>query len=187
MGLHPSQAVHRYSLRILFVLVTVVCLSLTWYASRLRIREQQRIRAEWWEKRGAYVSFERGMVTSIQPFGPGISGNDLSKLGDFPEIRMLFLQDIAVDDAALSHLPQLKNLEWLVLSDRQVSDEVAPKIAKLSSLHHLFLDGTQITDAALASIATMRTLKYVNLKATHATDAGIEKLRRELPTAEIEK
>ena len=177
---------YRYTMRFIFVVVMAMCVFFAWLGIKVRDIEQQRIAASWWRHEGAYVSFEMGQVTTIQPFGERILGGDLRKLEKFPYLKMLFLQDMVIDDTALSHIARSKNLEWLVLSDRHVSDNVMPAISNLQKLQYLFLDGTQITERGVAHLSTMQHLKYVNLKRTQVADDAIKKLRGALPNTEID-
>jgi hypothetical protein len=185
-ALIPDFRRFRFNVRSLLLALIVICGLLGWLGLRLQSIERQRIAAEWWEQHGAYVSSEYGQVTSIQPYGARISAEDFSKLEKFPHLKMLFLQDLAVEDSAIARIGQLRTLEWLVLTDRHITDEALKSISNLHNLRNLFLGGTQITDKGAAQLSELKRLEYLNLERTKVSERVIAELRRALPDAKID-
>lgn len=176
----------RFSMKSLLLVVFVACMLFAWQGVRIRNIEKQRAAAAWWQQRGTYVTFEKNQVVSIQPYGDGISASDMDKLTLFPNLRMLFLQDMKLDDTALPQVTRLKRLEWLVLTDRDVTDNSISFISQLPNLRNLFLDGTQVTNGALPYLLKMEDLEYLNLQRTRVSNEAITKLRLALPKTKID-
>ena len=103
----------RFNLKSLLVLTLFLCVLFACVGIRFKEIERQRSIAAGFQAKGTHVTFVRGNVVTIQPFGD-VSDDDLALLKYFPHLKMLFLQDSHLGDSALRHTQGLKSLEWLV-------------------------------------------------------------------------
>jgi hypothetical protein len=87
--------------------------------------------------------------------------HDLGVLKEFPRLRRLSAEDLALTDAMVPLLTDLKALEGLNLQDNR------------------------ITDDGLQKFAALKGLKEPNVFQNPVTDAGLDKLRKALPGCSI--
>jgi hypothetical protein len=175
----------RFSLRTLFIVVTIVAVGLGWVL--YEAKRQQQVIAEL-EKLDAsiyYASekppwlpgrFDIGCLRRIEgiDFGYGTRTSDLSLLKGMQNLQSLQISHCHVGD--LSELAGLRELTYLDLFDTQVSD-----ISPLNGLHKLTtlcLCRTQVAD--VSSLADLRQLEILDLSETQVSNisalVGLRKL-----------
>jgi hypothetical protein len=195
-----------FSLRVLFVLITLVCLALGWLVNRCECQRLSvaAIRAaggdvryepiylhsccggydtqpftwrRWMDRRGFPIDYY-SEVERVQIF----IANTSPKLQHLAAVRGCSRLTIAgsVRDDDLAVLRHLPNLHELILNDTNISDAAMPHIARCRNLTWLSVDRTNITDAGLAYIAQCRNLTCLNFNYTSVTDQGLKHFR-ELP------
>jgi len=87
------------------------------------------------------------------------------------------------DIAALSHFPNLTRLD---ISRTEIDGSRLDVLADMKYLSYLNLYGSSVNDAALDHIAQIPNIAAVYLWQTAATSEGVERLRIQLPEAEID-
>lgn len=199
----------RYSLRTLFIVMTVACVvGGHWLNEAVR---QQRAVHRFHELSGAVLyrvadtvdsqpeaapRYLRPLIGLIgeEAFGevirvrlPGTSttSDDLRYLTGVPTVEGLWLQHTRVTDEGLPYLracPKLRalSLSWTPITDRGLTD-----ISKLNGLEFLSLNHTWITDAGLVQLKTLTKLKGLWLVSAAITDEGYRRLQADLPECEI--
>jgi hypothetical protein len=75
----------------------------------------------------------------------------------------------------------------LQLGNSQVTDAGLASLQGLKDVRVLRLEHDKITDVGLESVSTMTGIGEVVLTGTQVTDAGIKKLKRAIPSLDIEK
>ena len=185
----PRRRFWQYSLRTLFVLVTVFCVWFGWLTYKAN---EQRKAVAWVREMGGrayydYESFdELGMnIGEFEPPGPAwldrllgvdyrqevegvdlvdTQANDLTPLAGLKNLRWLAIRGTPVSDLTL--LARLTGLKELELEYTQVSD-LTP-LAKLASLEVLFLSNTQVSD--ITPLAKLTSLQELYLDGTPVSD-----------------
>ena len=179
----PKPHWHQFSLRTLFVGVTLLCVGPGGYVAY----EQQKARQQ------------KYAVEAIQKVGgdyhrdetiPSRSAAMRFLLGDdrFGHVNSVwFFCPSKVTDADLRHLNHFPHLKEIEFGGREmdangkrvdqgvilVTDRGLEHLAGLTSLTQLALDDTEITDAGLGQSAGLTELEYLGLEGTHVTDAGL--------------
>lgn len=171
----PKRRLRQFSLRTLFVLLTLFGIVVGWKTHEFR---RQRDAQKWISEQGG-----RFAVDSNSIFGPIVSVDlrqseisDLTPLSQQRSIRLLVLRGTAVRD--LSPLSHLDAIEMLDLSDSRVED-LTP-LATATKLQRLDLRNTRVRD--LTPLATSNRLRELDLSMTQVRDItplmGLESLQR---------
>jgi len=183
----PRRRWLQFSLRTLFVVVTVFCVWMGITANRAR---DQRLAVEAIEALGGTIRYEyqgdydyvvitnTGVQTGRSPVPPGpewLRG----LIGDefFFSVSKIELGGTKADDASLTAIGRLADMKNLNLRYNQVTDAGLEHLIGLTNLESLTLDGTQITDAGLVHLQRLTNLLMLNLCETQITDAGLEHLK----------
>jgi hypothetical protein len=161
----PKLRWYQFSLRTLFVFVTLCAVACSWLAVKMRQAKEQREAVEAIRKLGGIVIYEHQCRMTIGPSGlPGplwlrkLCGDDF-----FVSVVMVSLQGTLVKDAELE------------------------QVARVTQLGVLNLDGTLVTDASIRYLEKMTRLQILILDHTQVTDAGVKKLQQALPNCEISR
>jgi hypothetical protein len=195
----------RFSLRTMFVLMTLVCVIVgAWsmYVNPYRLQMQSLAAVDRLQGNSAKTAAEgpkwqRWLVTTF--------------LGDeaFVRVTEVDLAGKQVDDAALRAISGLTHLEKLTLDNTQItdnsagilrsmpalksvsmrytniSDRCAAQLAVLPNLHSATLTGTKITDAAVDDLAKQHALKELYIRWTKITNKGAARLAAALPKCAV--
>jgi hypothetical protein len=164
----------RFSLRTLFVLVSVCCVLLGgWsiYVNPYRLQARSLASA---------VGL-RGDVVVLPASGPPwyrwtvttLLGHDA-----FVQVVKLDLSNRPVDDAALQTLGGLVFLQKLDLDHTQITDAGIPAIASMHDLMSLSARYTNLSDVAARRLAGMTNLETLYLTGTQLTDAAVDDLSK---------
>ncbi|PHS06121.1 MAG: hypothetical protein COA78_14620 [Blastopirellula sp.] len=119
----------RFSMRTLFILVTLLCVLLVPLSVSLYQARQRLLAVEWVLANGGMVAFNE-------------SG----------EVNYVNLHDTQITDAGLEHLKGMTSLTFLMLNNTQVTDSGLEHLKGLTSLNILYLQRTQITDVGLSEL-----------------------------------
>lgn len=195
----------RFSLRSLFVLMTLCCVVFgTWsvYVDPYR-RQMQSL---------AFVNllngksrpeaddgprWQRWLVTkllgdeafvrivAVELANQNVTDRDLQSLSGLCFLEYLSLNNTEITDDSLATLGSLPKLTQLSLNYTNVSDRGARYLSALPNLQGLTLTGIQISDNAVDDLARLKHLKSMYIRWTHISNAGAERLRKELPDCEI--
>jgi len=191
---HPRRRFFRYSLRTLFVVVTVACILMGTVAKRARDRK---LAVEAILEMGGVVTYEHEDSNSpTEPPGPvwlrQIVGDEyffivdhvglgsrkakdlsLAPISRLTELRSLSLIGPEITADGLVHLRGLTNLWNLSFTATQVTDEGLVHLEGLTELGWLALMETETTDEGLGHLKDMTGMRYLFLNGTEITDAGL--------------
>jgi hypothetical protein len=142
-------------------------------------------------------------VVSVKLSNPGRTGEGLTCLRAFPDLRELDLTDLedadrqlthlqglnqvkeihldrsSMTDAGMKHLQGLHGLETLTLGATHIGDEGLKYVAGLKNLRWLEFGGNRgITDKGLAAVRDLTRLRRLYAHRTGITDAGMAHLDR---------
>jgi hypothetical protein len=140
-------------------------------------------------------------VTQVAFYGPISDLSVLDRLGAFPRLSTLILNNTHIDDRALSRLRDLRSLTFLSLTNSDVTGPGLVHLRGLEGLRCVWIDGsplcdsglaelarhhprledldlgrTAVTDAGLPFVGMLRNLKNLSLDSTAVTDEGLESL-----------
>jgi Leucine rich repeat len=205
MNSSPSARWRRFSLRSLFLLVSVCCLLLggwSFYIDPFRMQAHSL----------AVAVRQQGDVVVVPASGPPWCRWIVAKMlgpDAFVEVVKLDLSRRPVDDAALRSLGGLIYLEKLDLDYTQItdasipvlssmpnlmslslrydnlSDSSAPTLVKLANLQSLHLTGTHLSDSAVADLSRLPALNELYIRWTQISKAGAERLATSLPKCAV--
>lgn len=111
--------------------------------------------------------------------GNALSAPALAVLGRQQQLRKLFVDDTAADDAVVRGLVGARDLRVLHLGKTAISDDGVAVLAGLPNLQELELSNCALTNAALEAIAKLHQLHTLSLAGTAVDDAtALQPLRR---------
>ncbi len=174
--------VPRYSLRALFVLVTVICVYLGNHVNEVR---KQKDAVAWVKEKGGSVKYENSHYDAA-------TNKYIAEFGWEPEfLRKLlgvdFFYDVETvnlcgqEVSNISPLASLNNLVFLNLSFTQVRD-ISP-LASSKNLIFLNLGSTQVSD--ISPLMLLTNLDIIHLAYTKVTKEEVEQLQQALPECRI--
>ena len=171
----------QYSLRTLFVLLTVFGVWLAWVVHRA---SEQRKAVEWVENMGGVVRYDYEFDDEGHLIDDGKSPGpkwlvELVGVDYFQEVIGVDLPYTQVND--LTPLVGLKSLRHLGLYNTPVRN-VTP-LAELMSLEFLVLNSTQVDDPT--PLAKLTGLQELYLANTPVSKEQVEKLQQALPNCDI--
>lgn len=187
-GRKPKRRWLQFSLRMMFVVITVCALLLGLLMWRIGRREQAIATIE---KLGGSVMFGDDTPTPewlkrvvfpdvvvVDLSHTSATNDDLERLAGFLKpLRTLKLDETKITAGALEHLAGLFSLETLSLAGTAVTDADLARLEPLGNLVRLDLRGTGVTDAGLEHVAVLARLEDLDLFDTQVTDAGLQHLR----------
>jgi hypothetical protein len=180
-GSRPRRRMLRFSLRFLFVLMTIAAL----YLGMLTVRARhQRAVVAMVLALGGDVGYLHNRPNSQRPkeFDSKIPApaptwlRNLIGQDYFVTVVFIYLRGTEVTDEQLEMVADLPYLDNLTLDETQISDQGFVHLKKLKNLKVLWLNGTKIEDNGLRSLATLTELTDLHLRDTNITDAGLEHL-----------
>ncbi|MEM7478963.1 MAG: hypothetical protein AAF483_28605 [Planctomycetota bacterium] len=171
----------KVSIKQLAGAVVVVALVMTGIQQILRIDKMSSYKdeigaARELERAGMRLTWNDWSVSGIAIRNAGIRDAQLSRIGEFPNLRSLSLEGNPVSDATLASIANVRNLHGLYLTDTNIGDLGLSYLEDAVHLEQLWLRGTRVTDAGLSSLKGLHSLGYVDLSNTNVTDAGLKKL-----------
>ena len=160
----------RFSLRSLFVLITLVAIYLGISISRER-REQEAVKAigavggEFGYQSSYFYPFREVYVVTFREHA---FSNDsfhavVPHLQYLPGLTYLQIIQTSITDPGIKHLTNLRHLKRLELWDNNVTDAALPNISQMTSLVELDLSGTMISDNGLSNLHSMANLQKLTL------------------------
>jgi Leucine-rich repeat (LRR) protein len=195
----PKLRWYQYSLRSLFVLMTLVACACSWYAYEMNEAAKRRAAIEKIiEAGGKVLYYDASNPNSGEPpawyawlrklHGDEHLGNAIA-VGEGPwtKLERLHLDRTQITDAGLVHLRGLTKLEVLNLSrSPSIDGSGLVHLKDLTNLKVLYLASTQITDAGIMHLKDLTNLEYLSLYDTQVTDEGVKKLQDALPNCKID-
>jgi Leucine rich repeat len=205
MILSPSGRWRRFSLRTLFILISICCVLLgLWSVYVNPFRRQAQSRA-------AAVRLQGDVVVLPAPGPPWFRWIVAAMLGpdEFVQVVKLDLSHRPVDDTALHSLSGLVYLQRLDLDHTQItdagipalvsmqdlmslslrydklSDRSAASLSQLTNLQTLYLTGTQLSDPSIADLGKLTALNELYIRWTQISSPGADRLTKLLPHCAI--
>ncbi len=118
---------------------------------------------------------------------PVITKDDLRLLLQLKkQLVWLKLDNIKLDDAALSTIAQLVNLTKLYLSHTNISDKGLLSVQSLTNLTYINLVGTRVTAQGLLQLKNLKKLQVLYLYQTNVNKADWAMLKNEFPKTQID-
>ena len=197
----PKHRWYQYSLRTLFVIMTLLCVLLGMVFKLIVIpAERQRAAVDKITQLGGSVihsfipddeSWIRKSLREILPRDyfdsvivvmicrqSELGESDLECLEALPLLRYISLNGTSVAKSGLLHLKGLSQLKRLKLNDTSVTDADLRSLSGLVKLEWLELIYTKVTDAGLKHLSGLTSLVDLRLDATGVTDAGMDDLNK---------
>jgi Leucine-rich repeat (LRR) protein len=119
--------------------------------------------------------------------GGRVTDAGLEYVKDLSRLQELTISGTNITDAGLKYLSNLTELEVLWLTATEITDAGLDSLKGLSRLRDLDLSDTAITDAGLMKLTGLRELKSLDVSNTKVSDAGVARLKRALPTCQIDR
>ena len=202
----PKRRWFRFSLRMLFVVVTLLGIYMGYLADRVW-RERTAVQAvldtpgsirfDYQRKGYRHPPGKRWLqqlvgkewyqeVVEITVRSTGADDRLLEKISDLRSLESLDLGGTKITDAGLRSISKLKKLQKLDLSFTQVGDQGLAHLANLPELVHLDLDSTLVTDEGLCALEPLKNLSSLTLCNTRISDRGLEALVRMVGLSELD-
>jgi hypothetical protein len=110
----------------------------------------------------------------------------VAKVAQFrDQLRCLIVGENKIADASLQAIGQFRNLKKLYLNGTKITDDGLKSLKPLQSLVFLRLDDTDISDAGLLHLFGLHGLRHLNLNDTRITKKGIDDLEFALPFCQV--
>ena len=195
----PKRRWFRFSLRMLFVLITVICVVVNWKVVPA-VQQRQAVSGL---KDFAFVSYDysyesvrtddKGKPPPEPSWAARVIGVDsvhnavqvsvsrrndvhgrLSGLKHLPRLRDLNISDCrGLDDQDLEPICGLTRLERLCLVDDQLTDSALGCLRDLIRLRELYLYQNRLGDAGMSNLARLSSLEKLILFDNHIGDVGL--------------
>jgi len=186
----PRRTWHRFSLRTLLILVTVLGAVLGWVGWELQQVRKEKEAIAWVIEVGGEIGYrqEPPFFSMDRWFGArateadlhGRRTSNLSMLAKLKHLETLNLCGTTATD--LSPLSELKNLRTLDISYTKAIDP--SPLAELENLETLHLTNAEVND--LSSLAEVKNLKALHLRKTQVGEEQVQKIRQALPHCRIQ-
>lgn len=195
----------RFSLRTMFVLMTLCCLVVgAWsvYVNPYRLQlqslaEVDRLQGSSAKGPAEGPAWHRWLVTTFlgQDAFMHVTQVDLTSrqvdddafqtLGGLTHLEKLKLDYTQITDDGTAVLRSMPTLQYLSLRYTKVSDRTAAHLAALPALRSVILTGTKITDAAVDDLTKHGDFKELYIRWTAISNDGAERLRAALPNCAV--
>jgi hypothetical protein len=208
--INPMNRRFQFSLRVLLVILTCLCIWLGARANSVRRQREAIARIdglgafayyafEWNESRDWFQTGAVGEpgptwlrnllgidwlnpVVAIRFEGCSITDADLDWLIErLPELRYLELRHASIGDRGLANLGQLQRLRNLEVAGTHIGDGAMVAIGRVRSLRSLDLCDTNVTNNGLKSLSALTELRSIYLESTAVTHDGVANLKKALP------
>jgi internalin A len=198
----PNHRWYQFSLKAVFVGMTLLSVALAVWLKCIEPAEQQRAMVRRVQGLGGYVRYAEASSGESWPvstlrrwlprdyFDPLIEINleatktkaasardgDLADLSRFKHLRELWLNGTEITDATLAKIGDLKELRVVNLRGTKITDQGLANLAELTELQILNLRDTKVGNDGLAHVKGLTQLQILNLRNTRIDDAGTESL-----------
>ena len=195
----------RFSLRMLFVLMTTCCLLLgLWSVYIQPFRDQAQALAvvnklqgearftsapgPTWQRWLVSVMLgeERFIeVTHVTLAGRQVDDEALQSLVGLIHVHDLNLDRTEISDNGMAALSSMKDLDSLSLRYTDISDRAIPILSESPKLRELHLTGTKISDEAVETLAKLQPMRQLFIRWTRISDKGAQQLRQRMANCRI--
>ena len=177
----------RFSLRTLFILVTIASVGFGTFMAR--IRGQRRIVDAICNSGGKVIynsDRQPGSDMSLRAYladplvvsfhKANIDGDLITDLAELRHLQRLDLNECVISADALTRLGELQQITQLRLRRTNITDDDMLVVSHLTGLRELVLSGTPITDRGLAKLKSLTNLGVLFIDDTAVTDEGLPEL-----------
>ncbi len=195
----------QFSLRTLFVLMTVCCMVMgiwTVYVHPYRQQTQavaliEKYQGSVTSKEAEGSAWQRWLVVKLlgQDQYICITVADLRKTKPTPEtlqslgnlcfLEELYLDHTGMEDSYFASLSRLRQLKILSLRYTAVTDHGLESLSRLNPFEELYLTGTQISDPSIPRLTQLTNLRQLYVRWTGITPSGVERLQEALPRCAV--
>jgi Leucine rich repeat len=201
----PSGRWRRFSLRTLFILISICCVLLgLWsvYVNPFRRQAQSRAAADrlqgdvvvlpaagppWfrWIVAAMLGPDDFVQVVKLDLSHRPVDDAALHSLGGLVYLQSLDLDHTQITDAGIPALVSMQDLMSLSLRYDNLSDHSAASLSQLANLQTLYLTGTQLSDGSIADLAKLTALNELYIRWTQISGPGADRLTKLLPRCAI--
>jgi hypothetical protein len=172
----------RFSLRTLFVIVTVACIALGIVLHRVRARREALRAID--ELGGGYSividgpEWLRSIINDDKYF------YDISRISfrNRPE-RPFTDDDLA---SVIDSINVFRRPKEMDLAETDVTDDGLRLLSRIRNVESVYLYCNPITDAGLANLEPLRSLKTLDLFETNVTEEGVARFKRSVPGCTVQ-
>lgn len=107
-----------------------------------------------------------------------ITSSGIVYVQQLTQLKVLVLDDTAIDNQALQTVKKLSNLEQLSLVRCDITDTAVESIASLQRLCVLSLKATNITDETLRTLSSVTTLQELNLENCSISPGALQPIQK---------
>jgi hypothetical protein len=195
----------RFSLRSLFVLMTLCCVVFGLWAVyvnpyRLQLRSLaavNRLKGESLVKTAEGSGWHRWLVTTtlgdnsfvnvtaVNLAGRNAGDDAIRSLTGLVHLEELALDYTPITDEGLAALRSMPNLDRLSLRFTNVSDRGVDYLLALPNLHRVMLMGTKVSDDAIPKLSKLQGMSELYIRWTGISNDGAERLRTALPNCAV--
>lgn len=188
----------QFSLRTMFVLMTVVGALCGWLGLRIRHGWEQRravlaikelggsvgfaAPSTWWQRSKRLRDlFGDEVLLDVREVNLNMVPVDdagLAHIAGFTQLVELRLNSSMVTDAGLAHLSALRDIEFLDLANTSISGSGFRHCGRLTKLEILAVNGTRLNDLGASYLRDKTELRRLYVYGTPITDQGILHLQR---------
>ncbi len=183
----PKLRWYQYSLRTLFLVMTLFASACSWYGYEMNEAAKRRAAIENIVEAGGFVEYctDHPLTRGRPPrwfswmrklHGDEYLGNAVGVFFDTDEESNA--ERPRITDAQLVNLEGLKNLEIVLIVEPQITDAGLVHLRDLTNLKELWLISNRISDAGLVNLKGLTNLEVLKISAEEITDAGMEHLER---------
>ena len=171
---NPRRRWLQFSLRTMFVVVTVFCVVLGTIGVQIKKARDRRQAVAAIRELGGAIAFQH-QLDRTEPPGPEW----------FRQVAFVQLHGPRVNDASLAAIKPFTELKSLTLVATKITDDGLVHLKGLTNLQLLDLRSTKITDDGLNHMKGLTNLSWIDLRGTQVTTYGVKKLQQALPNCDI--
>lgn len=175
-----SQPRIRFSLRTLFLVISLLCLVVLPVSLRVNRMRQQRAAIAEITRLGGLTSREGGpeKITKVYFHGQcKLTDQDIAKLVPrlqyLPKLNFIYIENAPLSNKAVKDLCELNSLEHVFLMGAQITDDAVNDLRRLPKIKTLAFRGERFTDKSMRSLSEMDQLQQLCLSSPEITDLGI--------------
>ena len=116
-----------------------------------------------------------------------LSEQGFREISELSSLTHLTFEETGLQDRNVAKLAALKELTHLNIEKEKLTDAALKPVAAMPKLTYLMLTKIAVTDLGMVNLTGAKSLREVRLNFTRVTPAGIERLKRLLPEADIQK
>jgi hypothetical protein len=198
-------SVKRFSLRSMFILMTLCCVVFGLWAVyvnpyRLQLRSLaavNRLKGESLVKTAEGLAWHRWLVTTtlgdnsfvtvtaVNLAGRNVNDDAIRSLTGLVHLEELALDYTPITDEGLAALRSMPKLDRLSLRFTNVSDRGVDYLLALPNLRRVMLMGTKVSDDAIPKLSKLQEISELYIRWTGISNDGADRLRSALPKCAV--